>query len=46
MLGLTLVAVVGGTRPLVSPAMVSQYLFERFGMAAEDAEVRRHEPED
>lgn len=45
-LGLALVALVGGTRPSISPAMVTRFLFERFGIAAEDADVRRHEPED
>lgn len=45
-LGLGLVAVVGGTRGPVSPAMVRQFLFDRFGVAGEDAEVRRHDPED
>lgn len=43
-LGLSLVAVVAGTRPLVSPAMVRDYLATFFGIV--DAAVRRHDPED
>lgn len=42
-LGLALVA---GTRPPVSPVMVSRYLFDRFGIPAEAVDVRRHDPED
>lgn len=45
-LSLALVTVVGGTRPPVSPTMVRQFLFDCFGVAGEDAEVRRHDPED
>jgi len=45
-LSLALVATVGGTRPAVSPAMVSSYLFERFGLTVDDAAVSRHDPED
>ena len=45
-LGLALVAVVGGTRPTVSPAMVSRYLLERFDMTTYDTEVSRHDLED
>lgn len=41
-----LVAMVGGTRPAVSTAMVSAYLFERFGITTLEADVRLHEPED
>jgi len=45
-LGHSLVVLVGGTRPAMSPAMVTVYLFERFDIMAGEAEVRRHEPED
>lgn len=45
-LGLAMVVLVGGTRPAVSTAMVSAYLFERFGITSLDADVRRHDPED
>lgn len=45
-LGLALVVMVGGNRAAVSTAMVTSYLFERFGITTLDAEVRRHEPED
>jgi hypothetical protein len=45
-LGLALVAMVGGSRPAVSTAMVTSYLFERFDITSLDAEVRRHEPEE
>lgn len=45
-LSLALVALVSGTRPVVSPAMVHQFLSDRFGMGREDAEVCRHDPED
>jgi len=45
-LALALVAMVGGSRPAVSTAMVTSYLFERFGITSLDAEVRRHEPEE
>jgi hypothetical protein len=45
-LGQALVAMVGGTRPAVSTAMVSSYLFERFGITSLEADVRRHDPED
>ena len=45
-LGLVLVAVVGGTRPLVLLAMHYQFPFNHFGVAGEDAEVHRHDPED
>lgn len=41
-----LVAMVGGTRPPVSPTMVRQFLFERFGVGEDDVRVRRHDPED
>lgn len=44
-LHLVLVVMVGGTRPVVSPAMVAA-LFERFDIMAGEAEVRRHDPED
>lgn len=37
---------IGCSRPPVSTAMVSRYLLERFDIAAEEADVRRHEPED
>lgn len=43
-LGRALVAVVAGTRPRVSPAMVRAFLDEHY--AIRDASVRRHEPED
>jgi hypothetical protein len=43
-LGLALVAVVAGTRPPVSPAMVQDYLAAQFGI--DDAVVRRHDPDD
>lgn len=43
-LGRALVAVVAGTRPPVSPAMVHAYLATQFGI--EGASVRRHDPED
>jgi hypothetical protein len=43
-LGLALVALVAGTRPPVSPAMVRDYLATFFGIT--DALVRRHDPED
>lgn len=46
LLGSALVAVVGGTRPPVSTAMVARYLFDRFDISAEDADVCRHDPED
>jgi len=45
-LGHALVALVGGTRPPVSPSMVRQFLRDRFGIADGDARVRRHDPED
>lgn len=45
-LGLVLVVVVGGTRPHVSTPMVARFLFDHFGIEAEDADVRRHDPED
>jgi hypothetical protein len=45
-LGRALVVTVGGTRPVVSTAMVSSLLFERFGLTTQDADVRRHVPED
>lgn len=45
-LGLALVATVGGTRPPVSPDMVSHFLLERFGIPQLDAVVSRHDPED
>lgn len=45
-LGLALVAAMGGTRPAVSPAMVSHYLLERFKLTAANAAVSRHDPED
>lgn len=45
-LGLALVVMVGGARPPVSPAMVSHYLFERFGLLYEDTDIRCHDPED
>lgn len=45
-LGRSLVVMIGGTRPAVSMAMVSSYLFEHFGITRLDADVRRHDPED
>lgn len=45
-LGLALIAMVGGSRPSVSPAMVASFLFQRFSIVAKDADVRRHDPED
>jgi len=45
-LGNALVAMVGGTRPDVSTAMVYTMLFDRFGIAADEVDVRRHAPED
>jgi hypothetical protein len=45
-LGLALVAMVGGTRPAVSPPMVAAYLLEHFDIRPGEAEVRRHDPED
>lgn len=35
-----LVVLVGGTRPEVSPMMVTAYLFERFGITALEADIR------
>jgi hypothetical protein len=43
-LGRALVAVIAGTRPPVSPAMVRAFLTAEFGI--EDASVHRYEPED
>jgi hypothetical protein len=43
-LGRALVAVIAGTRPPVSPAMVRAFLAAEFGI--EDASVHRYEPED
>lgn len=40
------VVLVGGTRPAVSTAMVSSFLFERFDITVEDADMRRHDLED
>lgn len=45
-LGQALVALVGGTRPPVSPTMVRQFLSDRFGVAGDDVRVRRHDPKD
>jgi len=45
-LDLTLLVLIGDTRPAISPAMITAYLLEHFEILAEDAEVRRHEPED
>lgn len=45
-LGRALVALIGGTRPPVSPAMVRRYLFDRFNISADEVDVRRHDPED
>lgn len=45
-LGFALVAMVGGTRPAVSPAMVATYLLEHFDIMAREAVIRRHDPED
>jgi len=45
-LRLALVAVVAGTRPAVSPAMVLAYLATNFGIDADSVSVRKHDPED
>lgn len=45
-LGLALVALVVGTRPFVSPAMVSHYLLEHFDIPKDSIDVCRNEPED
>lgn len=45
-LSLALVALVGGTRPLVSPAMVRSYLCNHFGITDDDVSVLRHAPQD
>lgn len=45
-LGLALVALLGGTRAPMSPAMVCRYLYDCFGILAEEVDVRRHDPED
>ena len=42
----TLVAMVGGTRPDVNTGMVYTSLFNRFGITADEVDVRRHAPED
>lgn len=41
-----LVAMIGGTRLAISPPMVSNYLFERFGITSLEAVVCRHDLED
>lgn len=41
---MALVAMVGGTRPPVTPAMVRTYLQDHFGFTA--VSVRRHAPQD
>jgi len=41
-----LVAMVGGTRPDVTTGMVYTSLFNRFGITADEVDVRRHAPED
>lgn len=45
-LGRALVAMIGGTRPNVSTAMVYSFLANRFDITADEVVVRRHEPED
>jgi hypothetical protein len=45
-LELALVALVGGTRPQVTTAMVYSYLFNRFEITSDVVDVRRHYPED
>ena len=45
-LSLALVAVVGGTRPPMSPEMVGQHLFQAFGVPADRVSVHCHTPED
>jgi len=38
--------VVGGTRPLISTAMVYSFIFNRFEVAVDEVDVRGHAPED
>lgn len=45
-LRLALVAVVVGTRPLVSPAMVRTFLATHYGLDETSTTVHRHDPED
>lgn len=45
-LGLAFVATVGGSRPAVSPAMVSRFLLETFGLMSLEAKVSHHDLED
>jgi hypothetical protein len=45
-LSLALVAMVGGTRPAVSTAMVRDHLNAEFGIPVETVSVHRHSPED
>lgn len=45
-LELALVSLIGGTRPAVSTAMVSQYLSVRFGLTTLDVDIHTHDPED
>lgn len=43
---MALVALIGGTRPAVTTAMVHQHLRTTFGVADEAMIIRRHAPED
>ena len=45
-LSLALVALVGGTRPAVSPMMVCDYLCIHFGIIDDAVSVLRHAPQD